>query len=50
MKNYKPKKKERFSEIDHLIDRIQNEAPQPGEYFYDYKLEEAMKEEEILND
>lgn len=38
MKNNKGKKKERFEETEELIQRIQNETPEPGEYFYDYKL------------
>jgi hypothetical protein len=32
---------QRFNDIDALEERIKNETPKPGEYFYDYKLEEA---------
>ena len=40
----------RFEDVPDLTKRVIDEAPQSGEYFYDYKLEQAKKDENILND
>lgn len=44
------KKRERFADVPELVERVLQEAPPPGEYFYDYKLEQAKQEEDILNE
>jgi|JI6StandDraft_1071083.scaffolds.fasta_scaffold890292_1 hypothetical protein len=49
---HKQKKKvssQRFGDVEHLQERIKKETPQSGEYFYDYKLEEAEKEANITD-
>jgi hypothetical protein len=33
----------RFDDVEILQSRIEKETPKSGEYFYDYKLEEAKK-------
>lgn len=39
----------RFADVETLQRRIQEESPNPGEYFYDYKLEEAEREMSLLD-
>ena len=39
MKNKKGQKKERFSDVPNLLERIKTESPSPNEYFYDYQLQ-----------
>ncbi len=34
---------QRFNDVETLEERIKEESPKSGEYFYDYKLEEAEK-------
>lgn len=34
---------QRFGDVEALEQRIKEESPKSGEYFYDYKLEEAEK-------
>lgn len=34
---------QRFFDVPELERRIQEETPKSGEYFYDYKLDEAKK-------
>lgn len=34
---------QRFNDVETLEQRIKDESPKTGEYFYDYKLEEAEK-------
>lgn len=40
---------QRFSDVQLLEQRIKNESPKSGEYFYDYKLEEAEKEMSLID-
>lgn len=42
-KHHNKNKIERFADVEHLQERIKLETPKSGEYFYDYKLEEAEK-------
>lgn len=34
---------QRFADVETLDKRIKEESPKSGEYFYDYKLEEAER-------
>lgn len=43
-------KAQRFGDVQVLQERIKNESPKPGEYFYDYKLEEAEKEADLIDE
>ncbi len=44
MEKQKGKSKyQRFSDVELLEQRIKEESPKEGEYFYDYKLEEAER-------
>lgn len=42
MKNYRQDK--RFKDVESLKARIQEESPQSGDYLYDYKLQQALKD------
>ena len=37
------RRKERFADVPELEARIETETPTSGEYFYDYKLEQAKQ-------
>lgn len=42
-KKHKKQKIERFSDVERLIERIDEESPASGDYLYDYKLEQAKQ-------
>lgn len=44
------KRRERFDDVAQLEERIDAETPAPGEYFYDYKLEQAKKEQDLVDE
>lgn len=43
-------KPQRFADVETLQQRIADESPKPGEYFYDYKLEEAEREMTLIDE
>lgn len=45
----KTNKKRRFHDVDHLIQLRKQNAPKSGEYLYDYKLQEALKNRETYS-
>ena len=49
-KDNRPNKVQRFSDVEILQQRIIKETPKSGTYFYDYKLEEAEKEEQLVDE
>lgn len=49
-KTKKHVKVERFGDVEMLEERIKKESPKQGEYFYDYKLEEAEKEATLIEE
>ena len=49
-KENRQNKVQRFSDVDILQQRIAKETPNSGTYFYDYKLEEAQQEEQLIEE
>lgn len=43
------KKTKRYSDVQHIEQRLKEECPAPGEYLYDYKVEQLKKEAKALN-